>query len=146
MTINIHYDSNSMISKDSIETASKFGVHFHEEDKKNIQAFITAFLTRLLHLREKIDLRLLDKELPDPVRDNWERVLSFLEDKNRRVLDFREGSLIFLLFCPTADSFGQLKGQQWQNEFQNTLLLFLTEIGKIPPYYSLSVFNVNYMY
>ena len=118
-----------MISEDSFKTAKKFGVRFHE-DKENIQAFITDFLTRLLHQREKIDRRLLDEGLPDQVRANWERVLSFLEDKNRKVLDFTDGSLKFLLFCPTAESFGQLKEEQWKKETEHALLVLLNEIGE----------------
>ena len=81
LTIDIDYDSSSAISEKSFETARKFGVHLHEKDKENIQPFVIAFLTRLLHQREKIKQRLLDEKLPASVKDSWETVLSLLEDK-----------------------------------------------------------------
>lgn len=131
LTIDIDYDSNSAISEETLEIARKLGVCLQEKDKENIQPFVTAFLTRLLHQREKIELRLLDKDLPASIKDRWQRILTFLEDKKRKVLDIRRGSLNFILFCPMAESFGQLREKQWKTETERALLALLNDIGKI---------------
>ena len=104
LTIEMQSNSNSTISEETFEMVRNFGIHLHEKDKENIEGFVIAFLTKLLHQREKIDLGLLDKELPESVKNRWRGILSILEDKNRRVLDLRSGSLNFILFCPSETS------------------------------------------
>ena len=118
-----------MISEESYKAAQEFGVHL-EQDKENIQPFLTVFLRRLLHQREKIERRLLDNKLPASVKDSWQRILSLLEGKNRKLLDVKSGSLNFILFCPSEESFVQLKEQQWKNDTEQALLALLDKIGK----------------
>ena len=145
LTIEMHSNSNSTISEETFEMARNFGIHLHEKDKENIEGFVIAFLTKLLHQREKIDLGLLDKELPESVKNRWQGVLSILEDKNRRVPDLRSGSLNFTLFCPSETSDRQLRDQQWKDEIQDSLRVLFDEIGTIYKY-SFSVFVYFFLY
>ena len=60
-------------------------------DELDGNTFIIAFLTKLLHPREKIDLGLLDARLPIAFKAAWQEVLYLLfwKSKAESLLDFK---------------------------------------------------------
>ena len=93
--------------------------------------YIAAYLTKLLLQREKLDLGLLDSYLPPGVKEAWQEPLSHLEQTKRKVLAVTEGSLSFILFCPTVESYEQLQDVAWRKQLVDKLTHLLKGIGKL---------------
>ena len=128
--LTIDLDSGSQVSPTAAQSAIVFGLDLDPNDRRNVNKFIVAFLTKLLYQREKIELGLLDSQLSTAVRSGWEDVLSFLETGKRKLMRLHSGSVTFTLFCPTQDSYDQLHEPSWRKLLRVKLLDFLKQIGK----------------
>ena len=100
------------MSQEQADAAIEFGVEL-PDGQTDTKLYILAFLQKLLHQRQKIDLGLLDNYLKSAIVKVWKEVLSILEERNRKVLHIQSGSLVFTLFCPTQESSSQLQDDTW---------------------------------
>ena len=129
VNLTIDPETSSKITPDCLDTAVKFGLKLDEQDKSNVLKFVAAFLTKFLYLREKIDLGLLDAQLSEAIKKGWRAVLSLLEDRRRKVIGLRSGSLIFTLFCPSRESCTELEDSLWKDKLETALIQLFHEIG-----------------
>ena len=109
-------ETDYIISEEHKEEANKFGIQSSEftEAKK----YITAFLNRLLLLRDKVDKDLFTTQLNPVITKLWQEMLSSLEESNRKLINIQSGSLIFKLFCPTKNSVLQIQDDKSKIELQ----------------------------
>ena len=75
-------------------------------------------MRKLLLQREKLDNKVLENYLKIEIVKQWRQVLSFLENKERKLINIQSGSLIFLMFCPTRKSRLQLQDETWKGEIE----------------------------
>ena len=129
VNLTIDLESSSKIPPDCLETAIKFGLKLDEHEKSNVHKFLAAFLTKLLHQREKIELGLLDAQLSQAIKEGWRAVLSLLEGRRRKVIGLGSGSVIFTLFCPSGDSCKELEDSLWKDKLETAIVHLFHEIG-----------------
>ena len=75
-------------------------------------------MKKLLLQRNKLDTKVLENYLKIEIVKQWRQVLSFLEDKDRKLINIQSGSLVFLMFCPRRESRLQLQDESWKWEIQ----------------------------
>ena len=115
-----------------VELANKFSLYRPEGAVRALDAenFVAAFLLHLLHHREKIDQRHLEFILPAEVRDTWRNLLQTLEDRNRKLIDAQQGSVLLTFFCPSLGSKQQLRSEEWTRNMKHCFMQLLTALGK----------------
>ena len=128
LQIDIQFDSKTEIRPGNLEVAIKCGIK--EVDATDINTYIVAFLSKLLLLREKLGKRMLEHYLIPAITKQWQEMLSSLEERNRKLINIQNGSLIFLLFCPTRESRRQLQDENWRRDIQKKLAELLKVLGK----------------
>ena len=126
--LTVGISSNARISPSGYDMAMKFGVPLDENC--NPSTFATAFLSRLLLQRKKIVLGLLDDQLSSTAKETLREVLKCLEDKHRKLIGLGSGSMVFVLFCPTSQSYEQLFDKTWMDNLTSKLQNFLMETGE----------------
>ena len=128
LQIDIQFDSDTIIPPENLDAAIKFGIE--KMDATDINAYIVAFLRKLLLQREKLDKRMLESYLIPNIAKQWQEVLSSLEERNRKLINIQSGSLIFTLFCPTRESQLQLQDENWRIVVQQKTAKLLQILGK----------------
>ena len=98
-------------------------------DPIDVNAYLIAFLNKLLLQRDKIDMNLLKEHLKSEITTKWKDLLSSLEDRNRKVVKICNGSIVFLLFCPTPESAEQINDETWRQDVTAKMQDFLKELG-----------------
>ena len=124
----VNFDQEAKVLAESLVEAKKFGIKVESMEEPN--KYIAAYLTKLLLQREKLDLGVLDSYLAPGVKKAWKELLSSLEETDRKVLDVAEGSLSFMLFCPTVESYEQLQDETWRKQLMQKLAPLLITVGK----------------
>ena len=119
----------TMSKEEADQAAIEFGVK-QSDGKTDTKLYILAFLQRLLHQRQKIDLGLLANYLRPTIAKAWNEVLSILEERKRKVLNIQSGSLVFTLFCPTQESLHQLQDKTWIKTAIQKLEELIHTLGK----------------
>ena len=117
------------MSEEQADAAIKFGVKLPDR-QTDAKLYVLAFLQRLLHWRQKIDLGLLADYLRPTIVKAWNEVLSILEERKRKVLHIQSGSLAFTLFCPTQESLHQLQDDTWIKTATQKLEELIHTLGK----------------
>ena len=79
-------DLRAMLLPQGLNLALDLAVDTGDRYPPTANTFLVAFLTKLLHHRDKIELGLLDDKLPDAVQTSWRESLTILEDKSRKVI------------------------------------------------------------
>ena len=126
----MEYESDSIVNKEHIATAVRFGAHLGSPDTPiETKKYILVFLQKILLQRQKLEMGLLIDRLESSIVDIWQEVLSTLEKSNRKLLAVQSGSLIFKLFCPTNSSMQELKNNSWIKSLTLHLEKLLTIIG-----------------
>ena len=119
------------VSPEGIEAAVRFGIQIYHEDKSvDAKTYVVVFFRKLLLQREKIDRGLLVGEIKPRIAQLWQEVLSTLEERKRKVLEIRSGSIVFTLFCPTKESVKQLREELWARTLTTKLEDLLQSLGK----------------
>ena len=126
--LKVQLDIETMVPREAINTARKFGVELGEQEN-DPQSYAIALLKQLLIQREKLDHGVLDKYLNPETSRWWKKFLSSLEERNRKLLKVETGSIIFTLFCPTDQSFQQLRSNSWRTRVGDNLRGFLGSLG-----------------
>ena len=103
-------ETNFVLSEENIKSAIKFGID--SSDLTDTKEYTIASLKRLLVQREKVDMNLLETHLNPQINKLWQEVPSSLEERNRKMISIRNGSLIFTLFCPTSDSLKEIQNEK----------------------------------
>lgn len=125
----VQFSSDFVISQQHMDAAMKFGDEVGNTSE--INKYIVAFVRKLLLQREKLDKNILKNYLDSEVSNFWVKVLSSLEDKNRKLINIQSGSLILILFCPTRKSRLQLQEENWKTEIQNNMSELLNLLGNL---------------
>ena len=122
-------DTDTDIPPQAISTARKFGVELGDQpsEPKN---YVIAFLKQLLIQREKLEHGVLNEYLKPDTPWWWKKLLLSLEEQHRKLLKVETGSVIFTLFCPTEQSFTQLKDGGWFARVINSFQGLLESLGK----------------
>ena len=124
-------DSDSVVAQEHIDTALKFGIPLCSKDSPiEAKEYILAFIQKLLLQREKLEMELLTDYLHSSIAILWQKVLSTLENSDRKVLDIHSGSLIFSLFCPTITSAQELKDYTWTETFKLKMEELVKKLGE----------------
>ena len=127
--LKIELDLSAMLLPQGLNLALDLGVDTGDSYPPTANTFLVAFLTKLLYQREKIELGLLDDKLPVAVQTSWRESLTILEDKSRKVIRIRDGSVIFGLFCPLKASCDQLQDRMWITRLRRSILTLFELIG-----------------
>ena len=106
--IEISMVSDRYVSDEAIDVAERIGVN-DSGDLHDPESYIVAFFQRILLLRDKLEIGLLQQYLTKPIEEKWEKLLYLVEKNERTLLGVHKGSIIFTLFCPTAESFHMIK-------------------------------------
>ena len=117
------------VSQEQADAAIKFGVK-RPDGQTDTKLYILAFLQKLLHQRQKVDLGLLANYLKPTIVKAWNEVLSILEERKRKVLNIQSGSLVFTLFCPTEESLHHLQDKTWIKTAIQKLEELIHTLGK----------------
>ena len=121
---------NETVSREHVDAAVNLGVPIENpSDPISTQAYIVAYVHYLVCQREKLGLSLLVEHIKPTVAEMWQEVLSYLEDRRRRVVDVQSGSLVFTLFCPTHEASDQLRDDIWREELQDRLCALIRFLG-----------------
>ena len=120
-------ETNSVVSEENIKSAIKFGID--SSDLTDTKEYTIAFLKRLLVQRKKVDMNLLETHLNPQINKLWQEVLSSLDERNRKMISIRNGSLIFTLFCPTSDSLKEIQNSKWRIKVQGKVDKLLNALG-----------------
>ena len=121
---------NEPVAREEVDTAVHLGVPIENPaDPVSTQAYIVAYFHYLVCQREKLSLTLLAEHINPAVAEMWQEVLSYLEDRRRRVVDVQSGSLVFTLFCPTRGASDQLRDDMWRQELRERLLALVRFLG-----------------
>ena len=100
----VQLDTDIEVSQEAIDTARKFGVEFGDQPIEP-ESYVIAFLKRLLIQREKLEHGVLNQYLNQGTPWWWEKLLSSLEERNRKLLKVDTGSVIFTLFAQQNNRF-----------------------------------------
>ena len=128
MQLEMEIETNSVVSEDYKKVAIKFGIE--SSDLVDAKKYTIAFMKRLLLYREKVDRNLLTTQLNPVITKLWQDVLSNLEERNRKLVNIKSGSLVFTLFCPTKNSVLQIHDEKWKIELQEKVNELLQALGK----------------
>ena len=120
-------ETNSVVSEENIKSAIKFGIE--PSDITGTKEYTIAFLKRLLVQREKVDMNLFETHLNPQINKLWQEMLSCLEERYRKLISIRNGSLIFTLFCPTRNSLKEIQNEKWRIEVQGKVDKLLNALG-----------------
>ena len=121
---------NGTVAQEHVDAAVHLGVPIENPaDPVSTQAYIVAYFHYLVCQREKLSLTLLAQHIKPAVGEMWQEVLSYLEDRRRRVVDVQSGSLVFTLFCPTQEASDQLRNDLWREELRERLLALVRFLG-----------------
>ena len=104
-------DADSVVDREHIDTAIKFGVELDPTGPVERKKYIVAFFQKLVLQREKLDQGLVMEHLKPEIIKMWQEVISILENSDRKVLDIQSGSVTFQMFCPTKHSLEQLNDE-----------------------------------
>ena len=126
--MDIQCDSEFIVPQEHVDAAIKFGVEL--TDGTDVKSYIMGFMRKLLLQTVKVDQNVLESYLSPAVVKQWQELLSSLEERNRKLIDIRNGSLVFTLFCPTRESRLQLQDQGWRIEIQKKMREMLKLLGK----------------
>ena len=99
LQIKLQSDPNSVISREHLDAAIKFGNE--KIDASDTNKYLVAFIKKLLLQRVKIGENLLGDYLSQRVVKQWQEVFFSLEERNRKLINNASGSFIFTLLCPT---------------------------------------------
>ena len=128
--LEVELDTDSVVAKENIAKAFRFGVHSGSQDTRNdTQKYVLDFLQKILLQREKLEAGLLKDYLESGIATTGQEVLSTLENSNRKLLDVENGSIIFILFCPTTSSIWQLTDDSWIKSLTLKMENLLKKIG-----------------
>ena len=127
--MDIQSDSGFILPQEHLDAAIKFGVE--QIDATDVQKYIVAFVRKLLLQREKLDKEVLKNYLKPAITKQLSEVFSILEDKNRKLINVQNGSVIFTLLCPTKLSRLQLQDENWRIKIQNKMTELLKLLGKL---------------
>ena len=100
--------TDSCISDEAIDLTKRIGVN----DSSNLhdpEIYIIALFQQILLLRDKLEMGLLQRYLTEPIEEKWQSLLHLVEKDKRTLLGLHKGSIIFTLFCPTAESFDTIR-------------------------------------
>ena len=123
-------DSDSVVAKEDIAKAFRFGAHPGSQDTTiDTKKYVLDFLQKILLQREKLEAGLLKGYLESGIATTGQEVLSTLENSNRKLLSVESGSIIFTLFCPTTSSIWQLTDDSWIKSLTLKMENFLKKIG-----------------
>ncbi len=118
------------LTKQHKEAAARFGIDPISNDVINPLKYVTGFINKLIRQKQKLDKGLLADRLTNDVGRKWQELLSTLEEKNRKVLEAKIGSLHFTMFCPTSESERQMKLQVWRETMLKRLRAFIRSLGE----------------
>ena len=121
-------DLDIEVSPEAISTARKFGVELGDQPNEP-KSYVIAFLKQLLIQREKIEHGVLNEYLKPDTPWWWKKLLSSLEEQNRKLLKVERRSVIFTIFCPTKESFLKLSNRRWFTEITYNLQKLLESLG-----------------
>ena len=124
----VQLDTDIEVPQEAIDTARKFGVELGDQPIEP-ESYVIAFLKQFLIQREKLEHGLLNQYLNQGTPWLWEKLLSSLEERNRKLLKVDTGSVIFTLFCPTEKSFLQLSNIRWRTRMVHNLQGLLDSLG-----------------
>ena len=120
------------VSPEGVAEAVRFSVQIQRNHKGiDVKTYVVAFFKKLLLQREKLDRSLLTEEIQPNIAQLWQEVLSILEERKRKVLEVKTGSIVFTLFCPTKESVKQLQDELWARILTTKLEDLLKSIGKM---------------
>ena len=134
-------DTDVEVPQEAIETARKFEVELGP-NPTDPRSYTIAFLKQLLVQREKVEHGVLNQYLNKDTPPWWKRLLSSLEEQNRKLLKVETGSIIFTLFCPTEESFMQLSNKTWRAGVVENLQGLLKSLGNICFIFISSIFSI----
>ena len=128
LQLDIQSDSDFIIPQQQKDAAIKFGVE--QVDATDVHKYIAAFMRKLFLNREKLDKEVPKNYLRPAIAKQWREVLSSLEERNRKLMNIQNGSLVFKLFCPTKKSQLQLQDKNWRLKIQKKMAELLKLLGK----------------
>ena len=123
MQLEMEIETHSVSSEDQMKASIQFGIDSSE--LKNTEKYIILSLKRLLFFKDKVSKNPTIIQL-------WQELLSCLEERNRKLINIQNRSLIFTLFCPTDISLQQLQDEKWRIQLQERVDRLLKELGKYP--------------
>ena len=128
MQLQIEMQCDSSVPDESLAMAIKFGVE--NIGAADTDKYILALLRQLLLHREKMEKNLLGNYLNPAIVQHWQELISYLEEKSRKVVNIQSGSLIFSLLCPTRGTKLQIQDENWKIKIQNKITELLKLLGK----------------
>ena len=123
--IEIKMVTEEYVPDTAIEIAKRIGL----KDISDPESYLISFFEKTLFLREKLEKGLLERYLSKTLQEKWKRLFDSLEEGNRRLLSVRRGSIIVTLFCPTEDSFEQIRNGTWRKEVSKRFEELLEVLG-----------------
>ena len=109
----------------ALDRAKRIGL----TDIDDPESYLLSFFEKTLYLREKLERGLLERHLGTPLQEKWKRLFSSLEEGQRRLLNVRRGSIIISLFCPTEDSFEQIRNDTLMKKVSKRIEELLEVLG-----------------
>ena len=128
--LRMELNTDQTISEQQAEEAIKFGVEFESTFPISAKRYIVAFFRKLLLQSQKLKQGFLAESLNQNIREQWQNLLSFLENNSRKVLDIQSGSITFHIFCPTQHSSEQLQNEIWLLDLKQKIENFLEYLGR----------------
>ena len=129
--LEMELDADPTVSQEHIDQAIRLGIDFGDKPV-DAHIYTVAFFQKLLHLRDKLHLGLLNEYVPTKIAEMWKQFLQSIEEESRKLLAISSGSIVFTLFCPTKDSFLQTKDEEWKRRTTDNFKNLLCAIGKLP--------------
>ena len=127
----IQLDNVQPMAAEHLDEARGFGVELDDpKDSVTTQEYVVAYFKHLICQREKLDSGLLVDHIRPDIAEMWQKLLSSLEERNRRVVGSGHGSLTFTLFCPTETSAEQLQDAEWKQTVSANIHGLFKFIGK----------------
>ena len=121
-----------MATKEKVtKTAKVIGrkIGLSDIDMRNPETYFIAFFEKILLLRGKLKKGLLKDYIDKPTHDIWQNLLTSLEDGKRKLVNIKRGS--FILFCPTEESFQEIRNETWKKNVSKAILELLEVLGNI---------------
>ena len=126
----IQFDNAQPMVAEHLDQARGFGVELDDsKDPVTTQTFVVAYFKHLICQREKLNRGLLVDHIRPDIAEMWQKLLSSLEERNRRVVGAGHGSLTFTLFCPTRQALDQLMDETWIEKITKRLTQLLETLG-----------------
>ena len=114
--LEMELDADPTVSLQHINQAKTLGIDFSDDKQVDAQIYTVAFLKKLLHLREKLDLGFLNEYVLPQVTNMWKEFLRSIENKSQKLLAVSDGTSgidkVKQSVSGLVDALGKLSGFQ----------------------------------